>query len=264
MSANFLQAYRLLFTTLGPVHIGTGTDYDPTNYVIDGDTLYQFDPLTAAESLPVAERAKLGQLVDKARGADLLLQVQAFFYRNREALIPGAIRRLLVLPAVANNYADRVGKVAQVEQSGRNIVNQLEIERTAGNPFSGEPILLGSSLKGAIRTALLDQVNDGQPLHHPQEKNLDLQKRLFRYQSPNNPRGMALELDPLRLIQIEDASYDPNSGPFGSEVRFAVNRKKHRVLKDGKLLRSQAESQNLRQVLECVPPCAIGPLRVNC
>lgn len=249
-----LQAYRLLFTTLGPVHIGSGNEYDPTNYVIDNDSLYEFDPLSVAEALPEAERTKLAQLVDKAKGADLLLQVQAFFYRNREALIPAATHRMPVLPAVAKNYGDRVGKVAQAEQSGRHIVNQLEIERTAGNPISREPILLGSSLKGAMRTALLDQVNGGQPLQYPQEKNLDLQKRLFRYQTPNNPRGMALELDPLRLIQFKDACYDPNSGPFGTDVRFAVNRKKHPVLKDGKLVRSQAESQNLRQVLECVPP----------
>ncbi len=249
-----LQAYRLLFTTLGPVHIGSGNEYDPTNYVIDNDSLYEFDPLSVAEALPEAERTKLAQLVDKAKGADLLLQVQAFFYRNREALIPAATHRMPVLPAVAKNYGDRVGKVAQAEQSGRHIVNQLEIERTAGNPISREPILLGSSLKGAMRTALLDQVNEGRPLQYPQEKNQDLQKRLFRYQNPNNPHEMALELDPMRLIQLKDAPYRAESGPYGAEVRFAVNRKKQPVLKDGKIVRSQAESQNLRQVLECVPP----------
>lgn len=254
MSANVFQAYRLLFTTLGPVHIGSGNEYDPTNYVIDDDSLYEFDPLSVAEALPETERTKLAQLVDQAKGADLLLQVQAFFYRNREALIPAVTHRMPVLSAVAENYRERIGQVAQREQSGRRILNQLEIERTAGNPISREPILLGSSLKGAMRTALLDEINEGRPLQHPQEKNQDLQKRLFRYQNPNNSRGMALELDPLRLIQLKDACYDPNSGHFGTEVRFAVNRKKHPVLKDGKLVRSQAQNQNLRQVLECVPP----------
>jgi len=36
MSSAFFHAWRLDISTLGPVHIGTGTDYDPTGYVIDG------------------------------------------------------------------------------------------------------------------------------------------------------------------------------------------------------------------------------------
>ncbi|MDR1450778.1 MAG: hypothetical protein LBI57_00365 [Helicobacteraceae bacterium] len=30
-----MKSYKLKLTALGPAHIGTGADYEPTNYVID-------------------------------------------------------------------------------------------------------------------------------------------------------------------------------------------------------------------------------------
>ena len=41
---NFLDTYDLVISTLSPVHVGCGEDYEPTNYVIDDDTLHAFDP----------------------------------------------------------------------------------------------------------------------------------------------------------------------------------------------------------------------------
>ena len=110
----------------------------------------------------------------------VLQQVQAFFYHRRQALIPTASRRVPVGPKMVAFYQKRVGKTVQVEGDGSQLLNRLEIERTFFNPSNGVPVLPGSSLKGAIRTALLDGINDGKPLPD-QEKNLALQQRLFRY-----------------------------------------------------------------------------------
>ena len=45
---NFLQTFRVAVTPLTPIHIGCGTDFEPTNYVIrDNDILYNFDPENA-------------------------------------------------------------------------------------------------------------------------------------------------------------------------------------------------------------------------
>ena len=38
-----ISRYRLKLTALTPVHIGTGEDYDPVNFVIDEGYLYEFD-----------------------------------------------------------------------------------------------------------------------------------------------------------------------------------------------------------------------------
>lgn len=38
----FMKRYELVISTLSPVHIGCGEDYEPTNYVMDGGCLYLF------------------------------------------------------------------------------------------------------------------------------------------------------------------------------------------------------------------------------
>ncbi|MBB1125595.1 RAMP superfamily CRISPR-associated protein [Thiospirillum jenense] len=117
------------------------------------------------------------------------------------------------------------------------------------------PILPGSSLKGAIRTALLDQVNGDASLQQVpdrrtggmrRENNQELQQRLFDY------RAGQFHLDPMRLVQLGDAADVRSADTLGTEIRYAVNRKRQPVLKDGRELASMAE--NLRQVIECIPP----------
>lgn len=250
-----LQQWNLAITPLSPVHLGTGQDYEPSGYVIDEGALYEFDGIAALQVLPTAERERLAKILDGRPTQDMLLEVQRFFHGNREWLIPASINQVRVNPTVEAFYGERVGTVAQHEQGGRRIQNKLEIQRTAYNPPSRQPIVPGSGLKGAIRTALLDGENDGKGLEQVNdrrtgrarmENNQELQNRLFRY------RPGKFELDPMRLVHLTDAAVADGAG-FATEVRFAVNRKKRPVMKNDVLIQSQAEQQNLYQLLECLP-----------
>lgn len=243
--------WHLAITPLSPVHLGTGQDYEPTGYVIEEGTLHAFDALTALAALPANERARLGQMLAGQPTPGTLRQVQRFFYDNRQALIAVAGHQVQVNPSVEAFYRERVGQVAQHEQGGQQVQNRLEIERTAYNPPTGQAILPGSGLKGAIRTALLNAVNQGDPLPpdlaRDRQKNQRLQERLFGY------RMGKLENDPLRLVSLGDAHLsDPQA--FATQVRFAVNRKKDAVFKGNAEVDSQAERQGLYQLLECLPP----------
>lgn len=250
MSARFLGAWDLAITPLAPVHVGTGEDFDPTNYVIDGNNLYVFRPEAALISLPESARQELLDIVTGRPDVQMIKRIQAFFHRHRERLIPGTDHVMPVPPSIAAEYENRVGKTAQREQTGREIINQLRIERTYTEPATLRPVLPGSSLKGAIRTALLDRANAGHVLTSeerelkPQQQNRALQQRLFRYRQ--------FEQDPMRLVQLSDAPEQTPGGLFGTEVRYAVNRKRQPVIKDGQEIRAQAE--NLRQMLECILP----------
>ncbi|MEA3642574.1 MAG: RAMP superfamily CRISPR-associated protein [Lamprobacter sp.] len=247
MSEQRHAVHQLAITALAPVHIGTGQDLEPTGYVIDGEDLYLFSPEAALRALPATAREELTKVLGAAPTVQLIKQVQAFFHRNSEALIAEAEHAMPVLPSIAAEYQQRVGKTAQREDNGREIINQLAIARTYTDAASGRPILPGSSLKGAIRTALLDLVNDGASLQHRRESNRDLQQRLFNYAQ--------FDCDPMRLVQIGDARDLSPMETYATEVRYAVNRKRQQVIgKDGHEIESQAEKQNLRQVLECVPP----------
>jgi CRISPR-associated protein Csm5 len=186
----------------------------------------------------------------------MIQAVQQFFFERRKSLMAHAVHRVPVLPGVANLYASRVGQVANREAGGGTVLNRLEIDRTAFEPASRKPVLYGSSLKGAIRTALLDDVNRGQSLRlvtdprtgkPRRENNQELQQRLFQF------RAGRFELDPMRLIQLADAPWRGPDHLPSTQVRFAVNRKRARVVDErGVLRKSQAE--NLYQILECVSP----------
>ena len=124
-----------------------------------------------------------------------------------------------------------------------NALNRLEIERTFFNPVNGVPVLPGSGMKGAMRTALLDGMNEGRSLP-AQERSLSLQQRLFRYDR--------FEQDPMRLVRLMDAGFTDEAG-VGSELRFAVNRRRKAPKPGESSTQSQAEQRNLYQLLECVP-----------
>ncbi|MEA3274994.1 MAG: RAMP superfamily CRISPR-associated protein, partial [Pseudomonadota bacterium] len=153
------QHCRLAITPLSPVHMGSGQDYEPTGYVIDDETLYEFDGIAALQALPQAERDRLGRILEGRPKPDTLREVQRFFYDNRARLIAVSRHQVRVNRTVEGFYEERVGRIAQHEQGGGRVQNRLEIERTAYNPPTGQAILPGSGLKGAIRTALLDAKN---------------------------------------------------------------------------------------------------------
>ena len=245
---NHLSTYRLDITTLSPVHIGTGQAYDTTGYVIDGDTLHHFDTAAAMAALSTADRDKLLALVSRSGSDALLREVQRFFHDRREALMAHATLRLPVLQGVADLYHSRIGKVANHEEGGGKVINKLAVERNAYDPVRNRPVLYGSSLKGALRTAVLDHYNEGRSAF--EQKGLhEFQGRILRYREDAR---LELERDPFRLLQIGDAAWSAGDDLPAGEVLFAVNRKRAPVAdQHGNLRPSRAE--NLYQTLECVP-----------
>ncbi|MGZ8094752.1 MAG: RAMP superfamily CRISPR-associated protein [Methylosarcina sp.] len=255
---SFLKHYTLKYTPLSPIHIGTGDSYEPTNYVIDDGTLYEFDTGGAVAAFTARDRDELIKIVNGKANEHMLKAVQKFFYDRRDALKPWARNAIPVLDGVARLYKDRVGQAANRENGGKQIINKLEIDRTAYNPVNRQPILFGSSLKGAIRTALLNQTNNKKPLlltedrrtgRKRKENNLELQQRLFHF------RAGKFELDPLRLVQISDAAWNEQNDLPTAQVLLTVNRKKHKVVDEhGSERASQADkNENLNKLLECVP-----------
>lgn len=245
------KSYELKITPLSPVHIGTAMDYEPTNYVIDGDALYEYDTGDIATILNPSDRDGLLKAVSSNPSGDMIKFVQRFFYERRQSLMAYSRNTIPVFDGVANLYRNRIGQTVQRENSGQNVINRLGISRTAFNPASRSPVLYGSSLKGSIRTALLDQVNAGKRANE-QDGLHAFQGRLFRYLDAGK---LKLERDPLRLLQLGDAASQNSDNLPINQICFAVNRKKEPVVDaDGKLRVSQAEQKGLYQILECASP----------
>ena len=245
---NQLDTYRLDISTLSPVHIGTGQAYDTTGYVIEGDTLHHFDTAAAMAALPSADRDKLLALVSRGGGDALLKDVQRFFHDRRDALMAHATLRLPVLDGVAKLYESRIGQTANREDGGRDVINKLAVERNAFDPVQNRPVLYGSSLKGAMRTAVLDHYNEGRTADEAKGLH-EFQGRILKYRDAGRQK---LERDPFRLLQIGDAAWSATDDLPAGEVLFAVNRKRVEV-KDQQGNVRAARAENLYQTLECVP-----------
>jgi CRISPR-associated protein Csm5 len=206
----FLKTYKVTLTPLSPIHIGCGEDFEPTNYVIDAEQqlLYGFDPSHA--TLPENLAEQLGRLGESGNW----LRVQTFFRDNSNYFKPQAFVLMPVANGVARDYKSKVGEVANVEADGRQVINQLSIERHMHS--RNMPYVPGSSLKGALRTALMDRINDKRPVTDRDEKKYSdkLAKRLL---------GGDFSTSPLRLLKVGDLMAD---GSLGREVLYAVNRYK--------------------------------------
>ena len=250
---NALASYRLLITPLSPIHIGTGESYEPTNYVIEDDVLYEFDTGAVMRAFTEADRKRMLEIGNSTPDIRMIQAVQQFFYERRHRLMAQAVRHVPVVPGVARFYAQRIGQSIQQETNGERVINRLEIDRTAHVPTTRGPIVFGSSIKGAIRTALLDKTNNGHPARETKGFH-EFQGRLFRYHDLER-RRFFFERDPLRLIQLADAVRE--AGPPGSatQVLLAVNRKKVAVTDEsGRARKSRAESGDLYHILECLSP----------
>ena len=215
----FLTNHRLHLTPLSPIHIGCGEDFEPTNYVIDNGLLYGFDPSRAA--LNEAQRSKL---MDVARRGSLP-GIQRFFRDNAVAFKPHAHVVMPVCAGVARMYEQRIGKAVNVEASGNQVFNKLEIERHVYTGALQQPFIPGTSFKGALRTAWLDELNAEQrPQENTSKSTTAMEKRLL---------GGDFQTSPLRLLKVADLM--PTREPE-REVLFAVNRKKREVMKGGQEL----------------------------
>lgn len=243
----FLSTHQLHLTPLSPIHIGCGEDFEPTNYVIEDGLLYGFDPSRAA--LNDLQRNKLMEVA--RRGS--LPGIQRFFRDNAISFKPHAHVVMPVCSGVARMYEQRIGKAANVEASGNQVFNKLEIERHVYTGALQQPFIPGTSFKGALRTAWLDDLNAGRKPHDVEYKHngeakssAHMEKRLLWGSGQHGQLG-DFQTSPLRLLKVADLM--PQREPE-REVLFAVNRKKREVIKDGKPL----EPKGIAARKDCVLP----------
>ena len=248
MTPTFFDTFRLDITPLSPVHIGSGEDLDPTAYVLDNNSIFEFSAGAFGRVLDSAERTKLLNLVNGAKGERVLAGIQKFVFDHKEGLIAHSVRALRPASGVKELYEQRLGTVAHNKTGD---INKLEIARHSSQPDTSTPVLPGSSLKGAIRTALLNRENRGNRSIRMRDSR-KLQQHLFGYEN------FKFEKDPMRLVHVADTTCvmpgATDSLAAETAVVFAVNRKKREhVRSGGEKVRSQAERKGLYQILEVVP-----------
>ncbi|NWF67237.1 MAG: hypothetical protein HXX81_07200, partial [Campylobacterales bacterium] len=153
--------FKLKLTALTPIHIGTGEDFEPTNYVCDyitdkngqkKDRLFEFREVDFIKALNKTKKAEFMRLVNDTHEY-ARFKLYDFIYKNREIAKKVAFNNIQVLEEVAKEYHSKIGKVVQKEGKGKNVFNDFFISRTFYNHDQKLAIIPGSSIKGSISTA---------------------------------------------------------------------------------------------------------------
>jgi len=192
-----MKRYSLSCEILSPLHIGTGDELDPLNYIIKGETMYRisFDRLVGR--MDDAERTALEALIDEGN----LLKLRRFVVRHPQVLRE-PVCSVAVTPSLAKLYSTKLD----------DIQNQLLIHpfmRTQGGAI---PFIPGSSLKGAIRTAVVSELAKGGSLPKPggTREEYEFEARVLDSDDAKN--------DPFRGLKIRDAALS-DSDMIVAEVR---------------------------------------------
>lgn len=245
------EHYALQLTTLAPVHIGTGQDLDATRYVIDEGRLFQLDPLAMMPLLNTSQRQQLEQLCDNVpmlEGHDrrrqatqtqgVLVQLQRFFHEHRETLKNAAIDVRPIGQGLERYYQQKLGLGMKPNEQAR-----LEIAATLTSPFTQQPLLPGSTLKGVLRTAITN-LSAAQKAEKG-GKAQQLEKKLLHYDK--------VEEDPFAGIKLADAM--PNRA-LPRQILFAqqISRKAPDEANAGNGKNNFYKNQLL---LETLPPFAV-------
>lgn len=210
------ETFFFRFETLAPLHIGCGEDYEPTNFAVKKEQgeLVIFAPLEFISRLNHEEKEEFSRICSQGTIASLL---DIFKFMQRHAAKAEG-RSVQVCSGFLDHYDSTLRLSGQKEWKLRKELNQFRIERTAFQPLTGQPYIPGSSIKGALRTALLDlrQPSRLVPVDlRDRRASGKLEKKIFD--------GGSFATDPMRLVKVSDFIAE---GEPETRIVYAVSKKK--------------------------------------
>lgn len=169
---------RFRLTMLTPLHVGTGEGIEPFEYVIDGDVLHRF---TLGSLMPALPREEQARFVDVVEGP--LPGIRRFVADHAATAAQVAHWSAGVSPAAGDLYDRLIG----------GSQSQPEVMACIREGKDQRPYVPGSSLKGALRTALL---YDAMEKEHPGRDARRLEQQVFRFKW--------VQQDPFRAFKVGD------------------------------------------------------------
>ncbi len=198
------KTYKLFLKAVTPVHIGNGEEYEPFAYVVKNGKMYLIDEKKFADFMK--QEGKSEDFLKVCETGNIL-KIRSFIYRNFKESTSFA--EIEVSPEFEKLYNKNIENTASNQHK---IINQLVVMKTQKNSFSYLPIIPGSSIKGAIRTAILDTI--AKLKQKPEEKfilknNRQLESYLLNYldvreKDDKKFYSINVKKDPLKFLKISD------------------------------------------------------------
>jgi len=160
LEKDYLKTFKIKITTLSPIHIGSGYEYEPTNYVIRDNILYSFNEHIIIEKLYERDN----KLPTEHQLSNLNTLVS--FFRNEANFIIDNnlyIKKIPVAKDISRLYKKDFGLSNNSDESiNQMLINEHISTRTQKNKIL--PYIAGSSFKGALQTILNLSVEKSQRL----------------------------------------------------------------------------------------------------
>lgn len=208
-----LKFYKYTLKVLTPVHIGTNEDFMPTNYVMAQEGESVSDKCDCGGKIINGECQWCGELYDNVSQTS---QGNAYLYtfsptELRTALTKIEQQELLTISKQTNlmqikdffrNHASQIAQKGHKKALVSNEVfskykssnaSNLTIEKQYTDIITHNPVILGSSLKGSLRTALINALAKGRQA----ENEKTIEEEFLGYNG--------ISKDPFKNIKISDA-----------------------------------------------------------
>ncbi len=178
-----MKTHKLSCEILSPIHIGSGREIDPLSYIIKGERLYKISFERFVAGINDTERLKLEELIDRG---DLLI-IREYVLEHIDTYRQ-SFYSVAVNPHVIETYHSKKG----------DIRNQLLISPFIRTEGEAKPLVPGSSLKGAIRTAVISELAKKKNLPEPKSVRDEyaFESKVLGYKDAKN--------DPFRGLKIRD------------------------------------------------------------
>lgn len=191
-----MKRYRLRLTPLTPIHIGTGEEYGPLEYCVI--------PHPSDQRHSLYLRFDLDAIVARMARTDSAAALRLGETTNLTSVIE-QVHQLLTDEEVRYSSATTHGFANKYRAKLGDPMNQLLVGAMVRDP-RGRPIIPGSSLKGAIRTAMVSEWTRGQAIRNPHTTEAEL----LDYRNPAS--------DPFRALRPADAVFTCKAADFVGEV----------------------------------------------
>jgi CRISPR-associated protein Csm5 len=174
-----MKPYKMTITILSPVHIGSGADIDPLEYVVKDGVFYRLNLPAFLSQMDASRRAEFNQ---KANDPNPLV-LRDFICRHI------APERYCCFKADGGAFEP------DYRSSLQNPQRRLEVNLFTRTPGNWQAYLPGSSIKGAIRTAVISELAKDKKPQNPNPKYFE-----------NDVLGCSdPRTDPFRCLKISDA-----------------------------------------------------------
>lgn len=143
--------YNITLTALSPLFIGTGREIPPTDYLVKGENFFHIPFQDVLNILSDEDRK---QILENSN--DPLKMRRIFLQYSDQTNLVSKIQEKTIYIAKISDYFEKNYKKHKYEEIQNNESNKLHVHEFCGDSF-GNKYIAGSSLKGAIRTALLNE-----------------------------------------------------------------------------------------------------------